>query len=317
MAKTVVVVGGSGFVGRHLVQRLARSGRVVRAVVRRPESAKFLRPMGDVGQVTAVAVDLADDRSVAAAIGRADEVVNLVGILYESGRQTFQTIQAEAPGRIGRAAAAGGARSFVQMSAIGASADSAALYARSKAAGEAAARAAYPAATVLRPSIVFGPEDQFFNRFASLARFTPALPLFGGGLTRFQPVYVGDVADAIMAVLDDPTHAGRDFSLGGPRIHSFKELMAMTLEWSRRRRALVSVPWAVTELQAAVLGHLPVPPLTPDQVAMLKVDNVVPDGAPGLADLGLAATAIEAIVPGYLARFWPGGRFGARRDAPA
>jgi NADH dehydrogenase len=208
-----------------------------------------------------------------------------------------------------RAAAAAGIKHFVQVSAIGADAGSPSAYARSKAAGEAAVRAALPAAVILRPSIVFGPEDGFFNRFAALAQFLPALPLIGGGHTRFQPVYVGDVADAIMAALDNPASAGQTYELGGPRAYSFKELMTLMLAEIHRERMLVPVPFFVASLQAMVLERLPAPLLTRDQVKLLQRDTVVTPGAPGLRELGIAPSAVEAIIPTYLDRFRPGGRF--------
>ena len=308
-ARVVTVFGGSGFIGRTLVKRLAKTGAVIRVPVRNPERAKLLKPMGDVGQITPFGIDLRSDHEIAAAVAGADAVVNLIGILYERGASSFALAHAEAPGRMAAAAQQAGAARFVHVSAIGADADAPAAYARSKAAGEAAVRAALPRAVIVRPSIVFGPEDDFFNRFAALAQLLPVLPLIGGGHTRFQPVYVGDVADAIMVALDDPATDAKTFELGGPRVYDFKTLMALMLSEIHRRRLLVPLPFVVAAVQATLLELLPVPPLTRDQVKLLARDSVVGPGALGLRDLGLAPTALEPILPTYLDRFRPGGRF--------
>jgi len=309
--KTATIFGASGFVGRHLVGRLAKTGAVIRAVVRHPVRAGFLKPMGDVGQIVPVGLDIGRDGDIAAAVDGADLVVNLVGILYEGGRQRFRNVHAEGAARIARAARSAGVESLVHVSAIGADPHAASLYARSKAEGEAAMRTEFPGATILRPSIMFGPEDHFFNRFATLARFAPALPLIGGGHTKFQPVYVGDVAEAIMVALLQPQAKGKLFELGGPRIYSFRDLMELTLRETGRDRLLVNLPFGLAKLEAAFLELLPVPPLTRDQVELLKHDNVVAQGAATLADLGIAPTAVESILPTYLDRFRAGGRFAA------
>jgi len=313
--KVVTVFGGGGFIGRHLVKRLAQRGWRVRLAVRHPGRAMFLQTYGAVGQIAPVFADVRDDASVAAAVRGADYVINLVGILFESGRQQFEALHAEAPGRIARLAREAGATRMVHISAIGASPDSPSVYARTKARGEQAAREAFPEVTILRPSIVFGPEDNFFNLFATLARLSPVMPLMGGGETRFQPVYVGDVADAIMAALDDPAAQGRTYELGGPRVYTFRELMELTLAQIGRKRLLVSIPWSLAEVQGKVLGMLPAPLLTLDQVKQLRIDNVVADDAPTLRDLGIAPTAAEAVLPSYLERFRRGGRFAGRRLA--
>jgi NADH dehydrogenase len=310
--RVATVFGGSGFIGRHLIKRLAKTGTVIRVATRHPSSANFLRTNGAVGQIIPIATNINDDASVAAAVRDADIVINLIGILYESGVNTFRGTQGEAPGRIARAAKAAGAQRFVQISAIGADAGSTAEYARSKAAGEQAVLKAFPEATILRPSIVFGPEDGFFNRFAAMARISPVLPLIGGGHTKFQPVYVGDVADAIMKVLENPTTQGKTYELGGPQVYSFKEIMELVLAETRRKRFLVPVPWGVAEFQGKILGKLPKPPLTLDQVELLKRDNVVAPGAATLQDLGISPTAAEVIIPTYLDRFRVGGRFSQR-----
>lgn len=326
--RRVTVFGGSGFIGRNVVRRLAGADVVVRVAVRDPEGAAFLKPMGNVGQVVPVAADLRDERLTAAAVAGADAVINLVGILYESGRQSFDAIHVEGARQIAAASKTAGAARLIHMSALGASRDSASHYARSKAAGEEAVRAAYPEATIMRPSVVFGPEDDFFNRFAVLARLLPALPVFGaaprlagGGLlpkidlwgrggTHMQPVYVGDVADAFMQALADPGSRGRTYELGGPRVYSFKELMELVLAETRRKRLLVPVPLSIAGIQAAFLGLLPRPPLTLDQVWLLRRDNVVSPGASGLAELGIEPTAVEAILPTYMDRYRVRGRFG-------
>ncbi len=312
----VTVFGGSGFLGRHLVQRLAATGARVTVAVRNPESALFLKPMGDVGQITPVGADVRDGPAVAAAVQGADWVVNLVGVLYETRRQSFSAIHAQGAERIAKAAKAAGAKRLVHVSAIGANRHSSAAYARSKAAGEAAVAAAYPAATILRPSIIFGPEDDFFNRFAAMARVSVALPLFGGGETRFQPVYVGDVAAAVVKALTDEGTAGTTYELGGPRVYSFRQLMTLMLAEIGRKRILLPLPFFVADAMGAVLQSLPLPfgmapPLTGDQAKLLRCDNVVSGDAPGLADLGIAPTACEIILPTYLDRFRRHGRFEA------
>ena len=315
MARTATVFGGTGFIGRYVVKGLAEAGWVVRVAVRHPAAALFLKPMGDVGQITPVAANLRDDASVAAAVAGVDSVFNLVGILYQSRRQRFAAIHADGAGRVAAAAAAAGVGRLVHVSAIGANPASRAAYGRSKAAGEQAVLASFPAATIIRPSIVFGPEDDFFNRFARLARLLPALPLIGGGKTRFQPVYVGDVAAAMVAANERPDSAGKTYELGGPRIYTFKELLELLLSQIQRDRLLLPVPWGVARLQACFLELLPVPPLTRDQVTLLEVDNVVAPNAAGLADLGITPTAAEIILPTYLDRFRPHGYYSRTEGA--
>jgi NADH dehydrogenase len=281
----------------------------VRVAVRDPVAAAFLKPMGNVGQVVIMKADLSEEASVAAAIDGVEAAINLVGILYERGRQQFASVHDEGAARLARLAAASGVGRLIHVSAIGADADSPAIYARTKAAGEKAVRAAFPEATIVRPSVVFGPEDGFFNRFAAMAMFSPALPLIGGGQTRFQPVYVGDVAEAIVRTLDDPAAIGQTFELGGPKIYSFRQLMELLLAQIRRHRCLINLPFAVADIQAALLERLPVPPLTRDQVRLLRRDNVVSPGAKGLGDLGIVPTAVETVIPSYLEIYRRGGRF--------
>lgn len=304
----ITVFGGSGFIGRNLVRDLAARGARVRVAVRNPNNALFLKPMGDVGQIQIVQANLRHRGSVAAAVSGADAVVNLVGILFESGKQKFDSVQAEGAGLVAECAAEAGARRLVHISAIGANEDSPSKYARAKARGEERARAAFPDATILRPSIVFGPDDDFFNRFASLARFAPALPLIGPE-TRFQPVYVCDVADAIVNALSNEYAQGKTFELGGPRIYTFRELMELTLKETGRKRALIPVPFGLAKFKAAFLQLLPNPPLTVDQVKLLQSDNVVAENALGLIDLGVTPTPAEVILPRYLYRFRKGGQF--------
>ncbi len=297
----VVVFGGGGFIGRHIVARLARRGARIIVPSRHPANLADLKTAGEVGQITPIAADIHDDASVAVAVTGADIVINLIGILAPGRGNGFEAVQHRAAGRIAAAARAAGARQFVQMSAIGADGASPSDYARSKAEGEAAVRAAFPDAVVLRPSIVFGPGDGFFHRFGQMARLLPLLPLIGGGHTRFQPVYVGDVADAVLAVLDRPEAAGRTFELGGPRSYSFREL----LDYIRRQvgvphRCLMPIPFPLAMIQAAFMELLPGKPLTRDQVRLLRRDNVVSGALPGLSDLGITPKAVELVVPTYL-----------------
>jgi len=308
----VTVFGGSGFLGRHVVRALAQEGCRIRVAVRRPELAGHLRPMGRVGQIHAVQANLRYPHSVTAAVRGADIVINLVGILFERGRQRFDAVQAQGAEAVALAAKSVGAR-LVHVSAIGADTDSPSRYARTKAEGERRVLAALPEAAIMRPSIVFGPEDDFFNRFGALARLSPALPLPGGGHTRFQPVFVGDVAGAIAKAAVGKVKPGAIYELGGPDVRSFKELMAFVLATIQRRRLLIPAPFALMKLQAAFLRFLPKPPLTPDQVELLKRDTVVSDDAKRdgwtLEGLGIVPESMAAIVPTYLWRFRKTGQF--------
>ncbi len=300
------VFGGSGFIGRYVVKRLAAAGHVVRVAGRDSQSAEFLRPMGRVGQVVPWFAPLSSEDAVARAVEGASLVVNLVGVLAEASPGQFATVHAEGAGRVARLAAAAGALRLVQISAIGADADSPSAYGRSKAAGEAAVRAAFAQATILRPSLVFGAEDQFFNRFAGMARLLPVMPVISGD-SRFQPVYVGDVADAIIAGLTLPDAAGRLYELGGPDVLTFRAILAWILKETQRRRPLLEIPMGVARLQAAIAERIPGKPFTRDQLTMLSRDNVVASDAAGLAALGIVPTPFRAVVPSYLDRYRPGG----------
>lgn len=310
--RRVTVFGGSGFIGRYLVKRLATDGAVIRVAVRDAETAKFLRPLGAVGQVVPFATSILRDDSVRRAVEGAEEVVNLVGILAPSGRQTFSAVHVAGAERVARAAREAGVNRLVQMSALGASPDSTSEYARTKADGEAAALEHFPDASITRPGIVFGVEDDFFNRFAAMARITPALPLIGGGHTRFQPVWAGDVAEAIQRILERPETGGQTYELGGPRTYTFRELMELMLRETGRHRLLAPLPFGLARFQARFLELLPKPPLTRDQVELLKQDNVVSEGALGFPDLGIEPTALEVVLPTYMDRFRSGGRFARR-----
>ena len=309
----VTVFGGSGFVGRNVVRALAKREYRIRVAVRRPELAGHLQPLGRVGQIHAVQANLRYPMSVEAAMRDSHAAVNLVGILTESGDQTFEAVQGSGAGRVAKAAAAVGAR-MVHVSAIGADQNSPARYGRSKAAGERAVLSAVPEATILRPSVVFGPEDQFTNRFAALARISPALPLIGGGVTKMQPVYVGDVATAVADAVDGKTKAGATYELGGPEVLTMREILEIILATIERKRMLVSLPFGLAKLQALMLQFAPGPlKLTPDQVALLRSDNVVSQTAKAagltLEGLGIAADSLEAIAPQYLWRFRAAGQF--------
>ena len=316
-SRLVTVYGGSGFLGRHVVQALARTGCRIRVAVRRPDLAGFLQPLGGVGQIHAVQANLRFPESVAQAAEDADVLVNLVGILHETGKQKFSSVQADGPRWVAHAANDVGARELVHVSAIGADKNSPSHYAQSKAAGEAHVLKSFPDAVILRPSVVFGPEDEFFNRFAALARMSPMLPLIGGGKTRFQPVFAGDVAKAVVAAIEGRASAGRTYELGGPEIFTFKQVLQRILEYCGRRRLLVPMPFWLAYTKAAVLQLLPSPLLTVDQVRLLESDNVVSVNAKTtrrtLEGLGIDPVPVEAIVPDYLERFRARGEFAAFR----
>lgn len=311
----VTVYGGSGFLGRHVVRALAQRGYRIRVAVRRPDLAFHLQPLGRVGQIHAVQANLRYPDSVEAAARDADAVVNLVGLLYERGRQRFDEVHVNGSERIAQAAASHDAR-MVQISAIGADANSTAKYARTKAEAEQRVLAALPDAVIVRPSIVFGPEDDFFNRFAGLARISPVLPLIGGGHTKFQPVFAGDVARAIADAVDGKARGGATYELGGPTVYSFKELMEFVLTTIGRKRILAPLPFPIAKLKAGILQFMPTPLLTPDQVELLRTDNVVSEAAVRdnrtLTSFGIVPESIESIVPTYLWRFRKTGQFHGR-----
>jgi uncharacterized protein YbjT (DUF2867 family) len=314
----VTVFGGSGFLGRHVVRALAKREYRIRVAVRRPELAGYLQPLGRVGQIHPVQANVRNPASVQAAMRDSGIVVNLVGILNPTGAQTFEAVHARAAGIVAKAAADIGAR-MVHISAIGADENSASDYARTKAAGEKAVLAAVPSATIMRPSVVFGPEDEFTNRFAAMARLSPALPLIGGGHTRMQPVYVGDVATAVADAVDGKTKAGATYELGGPEVLTMREIMQLICEITDRHRALVTLPFGLAKLQALLLQFAPgALKLTGDQVELLKTDKVVSDAANAagltLQGLGISGDSMEAVAPQYLWRFRPMGQF-QRKDA--
>ena len=320
MTKLVTIFGGSGFVGRYIARRLAKDGWRIRVACRAPEEAGFVRTYGAVGQVEPVFCNIRDDDSVRAVTRGADAVVNCVGVLAERGKNTFEAVQAEAPGRIARIASEEGATRMVQISAIGADPDAASDYARTKALGEASVLDQMPGAVILRPSIVFGPEDEFFNRFAGLARLGPVLPVVGAD-TRFQPVFVDDVAAAVVVALDNPGTRGV-YELGGPDVATFRDLMQTMLDVVQRRRIVLNIPFFAARGMAAGFGVLKAltfglvtPPLTMDQVRNLAVDNVVADDARGFADLGLTPTPMASVLPDYLWRFRPSGQYAAIKDS--
>jgi len=308
--KTAVIFGGTGFVGRHVVRDMAARGWRIKVVTRVPESAYFLKTAGDVGQIVPVACDYRDYDSLAKVIEGADYVVNCIGILFERRKGDFTRVHAGLPESIAAACAVAGVKRFVQISALGVDKASS-KYAASKLEGEARILKAFPAAVIMRPSVIFGEDDNFFNQFASLASVLPALPLIGGGGTKFQPVFVADVAAAIMAAIDTPHASGQVYELGGPDVVTFEQVYEMVFAHTGQKRCLISIPFGLAKVQATFLSLLPTPLLTRDQVESLKTDNVVSDDAKTFADLGLSATAMDAIVPNYLATYKPGGRFAA------
>lgn len=318
--RVITIIGGSGFVGRHIVRALARRGYRIRVACRRPDLAGHLQPLGNTGQIMAVQANVRYPASLAAACEGAYAVINLTGVLYSAGAQSFDAVHAFGAEASAKAAKAAKARLFIQMSAIGADETSSAEYARSKAEGEKRARANFPGAIVLRPSIVFGPEDSFFNRFAELARFSPFLPLIGGGETKFQPVFAGDVGEAVARLVDAGEATGQTYELGGPEQLSFRQLMQFTLDTIGRKRLLLTLPWGIAKIQAAVMGLMPKPMLTSDQVELLKRDNVVSEEARReqrtLEGLGVTPQGIEGIVPGYLYRYRKAGQFTAPKGIP-
>lgn len=326
----VTIFGGSGFIGRYIVQRLARRGVIVRVAVRHPDDALFLKPMGNVGQIAPIATDISDADAVARAVEGADAVINCVSLYVERGARTFDAIHVKGAERIAKVAAAAGVGQLIHISGIGADTNSASKYARARARGDKAVREAFPEVTILAPSVVFGAEDRFFNTFGMLARLSPVLPLFGwtridrfpfidGGVTKMQPVYVGDVADAAVAALDRSkargATPGTTYDLGGPEVMSFRQAIEFTCRVTERKRLLVPVPFWWARIWAFFFKLLPNPPITSDQLRLLEEDNVVGEKAKTLADLGITATSAEAIVPTYLGRFRRHGRHTETRTA--
>jgi NADH dehydrogenase len=313
MDTLVTVFGGSGFLGRNVVRALCKRDYRIRVAVRRPELAGHLQPLGKVGQIHSVQANLRYPASVEAAMRDSHVAINLVGILTESGAQSFDAVQGSGAETVAKAASAVAAR-MVHVSAIGADENSPSSYARAKGAGERLVLSAIPSATILRPSILFGPEDQFTNRFAGLARLSPALPLIGGGETKLQPAYVGDVATAVADAVDGKTKAGAVYELGGPEVLTMREIMEIILQITDRNRMLMSLPFGLAKLQSLLLQFAPGPlKLTPDQVELLRADNVVSDKAKAegrtFEALGISPDSLEAIAPQYLWRFRPAGQF--------
>jgi NADH dehydrogenase len=310
----VTIFGGSGFVGRHVVRALAKRGYRIRVAVRRPDLAGHLQPLGNVGQISFVQANLRYRKSVDRAVDGADHVINCVGVLFESGRNTFEAVQDFGARAVAEAARATGA-TLTHISAIGADASSQSSYARTKGRAEAAILETLPAAVILRPSIIFGPEDGFFNKFAEMARFSPVLPLIGGGNTRFQPVYVTDVAEAVARSVDGKLTGGTIYELGGPQVLSFRECLDIMLKTIDRKRSFVSLPFGIASLMGSVASLVPfiTPPLTADQVVLLKSDNVVSAKAETegrtLAGIGIEPTMLESILPTYLVRYRPHGQY--------
>ncbi len=316
----VSIIGGSGFIGRHVTAALAARGWRIRIVCRRPDLAGFLQPLGDAGQIAFVQANVRNPQSLRPALAGSHAVLNLAGILREQGRQTFEAVHVEGAQAVARAARDAGAERLIHVSAIGADAGSPSRYGRSKAEGERRVKQAFAGAVIVRPSLVVGPEDEFFNLFADMARFSWVLPLIGGK-TRFQPVYVGDVAGAISALLDAREQEGKVFELGGPEVLTMRELLEFMLTVIRRKRLLLPVPFFAARIMAWPMQFIPGAPLTPDQVLMLQRDNLVSRAASEegrtLEGLGIAAEGIEAIVPEYLARYRPQGQFTVVREALA
>jgi NADH dehydrogenase len=321
MQGLVTVFGGTGFLGRHTVRALARGGWRVRVACRRPHLAPELRVMGEVGQIELMQANVRVPSSLDRALEGAEAVVYLVGTLWEHGPQKFEALHVDGPRAVAEAAAKAGIARLTVISAIGADANSSSKYARTKAAGEAAVREAFPTATIVRPSVVFGPEDSFFNKFGAMAGVAPVLPLIGGGKTRFQPVYAGDVGAAVAAILRQPKAVGQTYELGGPGVYTFKQLMELVLKETHRKRPLAPIPFGLARilgLGGDIASILPfAPPVTTDQVELLRTDNVVADKAPGLAALGVTATPLESSLPTYMWRFRKGGQFAQPEAANA
>lgn len=310
----VTIFGGTGFVGRYIVAQIAKTGARIRVITRHPEAAYFLRPNGVVGQIVPEFCDYKDQKNIAHAIRGSSIVINCLGILFEKNKGDFERIHTHIPQMIAQSCAQQDNTRFIHISALGVD-RAQSLYAKTKFAGEQEILKACPQATLLRPSVVFGSEDKFFNMFAKLALFAPALPLIGGGKTLFQPVYVADIADAVMACIAQPSTCATIYELGGPDIVSFRDIYQKLFEFTGRKRMLVSLPWGVANIQAHILNLLPTPLLTPDQVISLKTDNIVQENAKTFANLGITPRSMDSILPTYLTRYRPGGRFGDKKRA--
>jgi NADH dehydrogenase len=319
-AKLVTVFGGSGFIGRYVVRALAQRGHRIRVAVRRPDLAGHVQPLGMVGQIKPIQANVRYRWSIERALEGADAAVNLVGILFEAGRQTFDAVQAFGPRAIGEVARAKGIATVVHISAIGADQPSTVGYLRSKAEGEAGIRETLPTAVIVRPSLAFGPEDNFFNRFAGMARISPALPLIGGGHTKFQPAFAGDIGEAIARAVDGRAEPGAIYELGGPEVLTFRQCMERMLEATRRRRLLMPIPWTIARVIGRVGQHLPGAPITLDQVRMLRFDTIVSEEARReertLEGLGIAPTALDVVLPTYITHYRERGEFTQVRPAP-
>ncbi len=307
--KIITIFGGSGFIGRYVVQKLVQEGALLRIAVRHPDQVQQLKPMGQVGQITPIRVDVTDKKSITDAIGSADVVINLMGILYERGPQTFAAVHVQAPQNIAQVAKKKGVQQLIHISAIGANPSSASKYAASKGLGEKHLKTTFTGAIIVRPSVVFGPEDKFLNRFAQMAVYFPALPLFGGGKAKIQPVYVGDVAEAIVRLVKSEgkvshsPYRGKIFELGGPHTYTWKQIWQFVLAQTRRRRMLVSLPYSLGVCVGKILQWLPQPPLTADQVKLLRQDNIVASKSLTFKSLDITPTAMELLAPEYLKRY--------------
>lgn len=312
--KQACIFGATGFIGRQISRELAKKGYIIKAATRVPERAFFLKTCGNVGQIVPYGCTYSDEASLNDAIKGCDLVVNCVGILYEKGKDTFAATHTELPRAIAKACKTQGVARFIHISALGCD-HTESKYGKSKYAGEQAILENFPAATILRPSLVFGAEDSFFNMFASMSVILPVLPLIGGGHTKFQPVYVGDVADAAIRCAGDDSTSGHTYELGGPEILTFRQIYERLFEQTGRKKMLVSLPWGFAQCQGRLLSLLPHPPLTADQVLSLKTDNTVSREARTFKDLNLQPTAMDAVLPSYLSRYRPGGRFGDKKRA--
>ncbi len=316
--KTATIFGGTGFIGAQIVRNLAKQGYIVKIATRVPEHAYFLKPCGSVGQIVPVFCDYRDSSSIKQAVKKSDIVVNCIGILYEKKKSSFKTAHIKIPRNIAQACKSQNVKRFVHISSLGVHGSS--KYGKTKLEGETEIMKEFPEATILRPSIVFGPQDNFFNMFAEMARYTPFLPLIGGGHTKFQPVYVGDVADCVMAALtidksNENNPCGKIYELGGPQTVTFRQIYALLFKYTGRSRTLITLPWGIAKIKAAFMTLLPNPLLTPDQVESLKTDSIVSENALTIDDLGLQATGMAQILPFYLERFRPGGKFAEKKNA--